>query len=348
MDNQSGILKLSQQSGESQAPVLSVVVVAWNIAPFVAEAIASCFQLPERDMEVIIVENGSSDETRAAIEKAISGHDNARLVCNPTNTGLGPARNQGLALARGKYVCFLDGDDWFAANTLGRILTETMSQNADVAVFDHVRFTVSGKYTTRCNRAVLEREAKNEREARVNAATAFQVAWNKLYRRSFLQSHAFQFANSYYEDIDWTYPIIFSAPKVITVPLVGVVYRQRAGSILSTSSARHLEVIERMQSLLAKANANSELFDSDVRKFLAGRMTLQAFTILSSRHRISWPHKLQLAGEMQLVLRGLDPDFEFAAKKMKMRIVYHLLRQGWTKAAVLACQFLVKGDRQLA
>ncbi len=324
----------------SSPPLLSIVVVAWNVAPYIGQAIRSCYQLPEGQCEILVIENASSDATRSEIDAAIAGHRNVRLVVNDRNVGLGPARNQGVAEARGEYVAFLDGDDWFAPDALVPILAAARDHRADVAIFDYKRFRMNGTYALVSNFKRLSLVTTNPRRNRRLAASSFQVAWNKFYRRAFLAAHGFAFSNSYYEDLEWTYPILMSAPNILRLPIAGVIYRQRPGSILNSMDARHLEVIDRMRSLATFIRQNPDLAENWWPRFLVRRMLRQLVVILRFPHRLDWPHKLKLARLAGPVLAEFDPRNRFSAKGWRGRLIYRLLRRGHARLAVIAVRLL--------
>lgn len=90
----------------------SVIIPLYNKAPYVAKAIGSVLAQTFKDYELIIVDDGSKDDSFAVAQKAIEGHDNCR-ICKQENSGVSVARNNGVALSHGDYLCFLDADDWW-------------------------------------------------------------------------------------------------------------------------------------------------------------------------------------------------------------------------------------------
>jgi Glycosyl transferase family 2 len=97
---------------ETSAPRLSIVIPAYNVAAFIVDAVQSALDQTFRDLEVIVVNDGSTDETAAKLARL------AELRCDPRlkivyqeNAGLSAARNTGIAHSRGHYIGFLDGDD---------------------------------------------------------------------------------------------------------------------------------------------------------------------------------------------------------------------------------------------
>ena len=100
----------------------SVIIPLYNKAPYVAKAIGSVLSQTFTDYELIIVDDGSRDDSAQVAEKAIEGRANCRLI-RQKNAGVSMARNNGVAASRGNYLCFLDADDWWAPTFL-----EEMSQ----------------------------------------------------------------------------------------------------------------------------------------------------------------------------------------------------------------------------
>lgn len=100
----------------------SVVIPLYNKAPYVTKAISSVLSQTFTDDELIIVDDGSSDNSADLALQAIEGRDNCRLL-RQENAGVSVARNNGVAISHGDYLCFLDADDWWDSHFL-----EEMSQ----------------------------------------------------------------------------------------------------------------------------------------------------------------------------------------------------------------------------
>lgn len=90
----------------------SVIIPLYNKAPYVAKAIGSVLAQTFHDYEVIVVDDGSRDNSAEIAERSIEGHSNCRLM-RQTNAGVSLARNNGVAVSQGDYLCFLDADDWW-------------------------------------------------------------------------------------------------------------------------------------------------------------------------------------------------------------------------------------------
>jgi glycosyltransferase involved in cell wall biosynthesis len=90
----------------------SVIIPLYNKAPYAAKAIGSVLSQTFTDYELVIVDDGSSDNSAEVAGQAIEGHKSCRLIIQE-NAGVGMARNNGVSVSRGDYFCFLDADDWW-------------------------------------------------------------------------------------------------------------------------------------------------------------------------------------------------------------------------------------------
>lgn len=93
-------------------PHFSIVIPLYNKAPYVAKAIQSVLVQTYTDYELIVMDDGSEDDSFCIAQKAIEGHGNCHLY-RQKNAGVSMARNNGVALSQGEYLCFLDADDWW-------------------------------------------------------------------------------------------------------------------------------------------------------------------------------------------------------------------------------------------
>ena len=92
---------------------VSIVIPAYNCAPYLAATLQSVMQQTERDLDIVVVDDGSTDAT-LAIARGIAATDPRIRVYNQTNTGTAAAtRNHGLRMARGEFIAFLDSDDLY-------------------------------------------------------------------------------------------------------------------------------------------------------------------------------------------------------------------------------------------
>jgi glycosyltransferase involved in cell wall biosynthesis len=98
--------------------MVSIIIPAYNQAQYLRQAITSVLTQTWRDVEIVVVDDGSTDETSSVVDEYC---DDPRLrVIEQVNEGVGAARNRGIRESRGKYLCFLDADDWYHAEKVAR------------------------------------------------------------------------------------------------------------------------------------------------------------------------------------------------------------------------------------
>tara|TARA_B100000959_G_scaffold144704_1_gene151953 strand:+ start:60 stop:935 length:876 start_codon:yes stop_codon:yes gene_type:complete len=114
---------------EASLPVVSVVVPTYNRAERLGETLRSVLNQIWQDFELIVVDDGSTDDTRNVLDS----FPRAQCILMPENHGVSRARNEGLARARGRYICFLDSDDLWDENKL-QTQIQWMEDNADCQV----------------------------------------------------------------------------------------------------------------------------------------------------------------------------------------------------------------------
>ena len=119
------------QDTSLNSPLLSVIIPMYNCAPVIVRCLDS---IDYYDCEIIVVNDGSKDTGAEIVEKYAATHPNVRLI-NKSNGGVSSARNLGIQEAVGKYISFIDADDYIVSGGLDRIVTLAEEHNADVVKF---------------------------------------------------------------------------------------------------------------------------------------------------------------------------------------------------------------------
>ncbi|MGI9235413.1 MAG: glycosyltransferase family 2 protein [Woeseiaceae bacterium] len=115
----------------SHQPAVSVVIPAYNRANFLGDAITSVINQTFADLEIIVVDDGSTDDTRAVVDNLAD--DRIRYIRHDENKGANAARNTGIRLARGRYIAFQDSDDRWSPQKLQRQIVSCKSSAAKVS-----------------------------------------------------------------------------------------------------------------------------------------------------------------------------------------------------------------------
>lgn len=121
--------------------LLSIIIPVYNVEKYVEKCIRSCEtqDIPSSEYELICINDGSKDNSLAIVEKLASEYDNIKII-NQDNQGLSMARNNGLKIATGEYIWFVDSDDWIAENCLAAVTRTLLSENLDALIINGIRF----------------------------------------------------------------------------------------------------------------------------------------------------------------------------------------------------------------
>ncbi|MFE0255672.1 CDP-glycerol glycerophosphotransferase family protein [Streptomyces sp. NPDC059010] len=269
-------------------PRFSVIVPAYKVQAYLHECLESVLSQSYPDLELIAVDDCSPDACGAIIDEFAARDPRVRPVHLTANQGLGPARNAGMAEATGDYLVFLDSDDTLTPDALVTIadrLKET--GEPDVLVYDYARTYWTGETVRNqaADRLTEKGPAPFRLADRPELLRMLMVAWNKAYRRDFVEEEGFTFPSGYYEDTPWTYPVLMRAESIATLDRVCVHYRQRRrGGILGTVSPRHFDIFEQYDRVFAYVDRNPEL--AHWRPLLFRRMVDHLIVVFARRDRL--------------------------------------------------------------
>lgn len=120
----------------NRRPILSIIVPVYNVEPYLERCLLSCLHqdIPHDDYEIIVVNDGSTDGSLQVAERIAKENDNI-LLLNKKNGGASSARNHGLQKASGKYIMFVDADDYLFENVLNDLVSQCEQYHLDVLCF---------------------------------------------------------------------------------------------------------------------------------------------------------------------------------------------------------------------
>ncbi|MEU3371576.1 glycosyltransferase family 2 protein [Streptomyces sp. NPDC006660] len=314
---------------------VSVVVIAYNDAELVAEAVRSALAQGPDVFEVVAVDDCSHDATPAVLEHLAAVEPRVKVVRRTENSGgCGTPRNDGIAAATGRYVMFLDSDDVLPPGAVPALVGAAEESGAEVAVGRVVRRELPERQDVRWQPGLYREAAVHESPEAAPELLHDTLCVNKLYRRDFLTGHQLTFPDGkfVYEDFVFTARVYAAAPRVAIVPrLVYVWHVRRAASHVSISLAR--QDIGNWQARIAAHVRAVETFRGADRKALAAAcrtkfidydlcLYLRELRVRDVGYRADW-WRLTRA-----YLTGFDPA-EFAAATAPAR---------WSAQVVLACE----------
>jgi hypothetical protein len=218
-----------------EKPKVSVVLPVFNAAGQVTDAVERLAEQTFTDLEVIVVDDGSTDGTRAELEAAVARWPHMRLLALDPNQGVARARDRGLREARGEYVWFVDWDDGWSTDFLARMHAACVAADADVVVCAAERIDPDGRpgRPIECGDACTL-TGEGGYLAALLRGDVQGFLWNKLFRRSLLTPADFPPLASQ-EDMARQLLLAERVRRFTRIPDVLYTHVERPGSIVNST-----------------------------------------------------------------------------------------------------------------
>lgn len=206
-------------------PLVSIVVPIYKVQNYIKKCVDTIINQTYENLEIILVDDGSPD-TSGQIADRYAEMDSRVKVIHKENGGLSDARNAGLEVSKGDYICFIDSDDYIELNLIEKTLEIALAHDSDVVVFSLYNEVVDK------NEEILLKDSVNINSNDSNSLiSVIGYAWNKLYRTSYLKLHNFKFQKglSLVEDIVFNEKVLTNTKKInyLNIPLYHYLNRSR-------------------------------------------------------------------------------------------------------------------------
>lgn len=220
--------------------LMSVVVPVYNVENYLDRCVESILSQTYKDIEVILVDDGSTDSSGEICDKWKLMDDRVRVV-HKLNGGLSDARNAGMEEAKGQYICFFDSDDWVESDILEKAYSVAAEAEVIVWGFRKDFVDLNGQIEDSIlvsppDYKIQKCEANCDFLLNRSMMALVGYAWNKLYRLDFIRQHGFRFVKgvSLVEDILFNAPIFCNASCVRLIAACGNHYIQRSRETLGS------------------------------------------------------------------------------------------------------------------
>lgn len=226
--------------------LISIIVPVYKVEKYLEKCVRSIMNQTYRNIEIILIDDGSPDESGKMCDE-LAKLDDRIVVIHKENEGLSATRNVGIEKCNGKYVAFVDSDDWISEDyceTLYKLIVETDSDVSAVS-FSMVREdnTLITGTSEECEDLPLEINVYENKEIVqeiLNWKTFKNYAWNKLYKKELINNHRF-LCGMNYEDVAFTYEVLKDAKRVAYINKKCYFYLKRRDSISATCSEKNLD-----------------------------------------------------------------------------------------------------------
>ena len=255
---------------------VSVIVPIYNNEKYLKECLDSICNQTLDDIEIICVNDGSEDNSLKILEE-YKQKDNRIILLNQDNLGVSAARNNGIKIATGEYIGFVDSDDYIDNDFYEKLYNSAIQNNSDMAVAGILRFNgMRRKYMLTFNDEILESNLNKKMELCKIPCQSYTV--NKIYKRNLLLEHNLFFKEGvYYEDVRFIMRVIYFLKNIVTVPDTYYNYRKNYNSTVKTiSDKKNQDMLDAKKDILVFAKEHNIEFKHSPRSYIT-KMTKYNF-----------------------------------------------------------------------
>lgn len=223
---------------DKEKPKISVIVPVYNSEPYIAGCLNSILEQTFENFEVICIDDATPDKSTEIIREFVERDGRVRLIQHDKNRGLGGARNTGIKAAEAEFIASVDSDDSLKPKMLERLWEGCDNGFFDIVVCGFDRIDENGEVISTQHSG----DKKLRNEGQIDVFSAMNPAfWNKLWRKAlFVQNDIWFPDHLYYQDTATTPRILTKARNIRFIPDSLYNYLERADSISTTASPKHL------------------------------------------------------------------------------------------------------------
>lgn len=211
--------------------IISIIVPFYNVEKYIKRCIISILNQTFFNFEVILIDDGSTDDSYEIVHELVLKKHNFRIF-RQNNLGVAKARNLGLKMAKGRFIAFVDGDDYIDKYYLEKLYTYAVNNKADIVCcnFYWVYNKIKLNNYINCKQGIFN----NLEALKMLISDTFiqSYMWNKLYRRELFDSLNITFPDMYFEDIAICPKLFYKAKRIMIINDALYFYTQRRDSIL--------------------------------------------------------------------------------------------------------------------
>lgn len=225
---------------ENRNPKISVIIPVYNVEKYIDRCLKSVVNQTLKDIEIIIVNDGSQDNSELIIKKYLPSEKIKYF--KKENGGLSSARNFGIKYANGEYIAFLDSDDYIDLNMYEEMYNLAKKEKLDMVECDFLREWEDRKVYDK------RRKYKNKSDMMIKPRV---VAWNRIIKTEIIKNNNIKFPNGLiYEDLEFYFKILPYAENISYINKYFVHYTQRENSISNTQSAKNSDIFQILNNIM--------------------------------------------------------------------------------------------------
>jgi len=283
---------------------VSVIVPVYNVEKYLDQCLKSLVNQTLKDIKIILVNDGSTDNSQSIIDKYQLKYPNLILALKKENGGLASARNFGLKYVQSNYVAFIDSDDYVDLTMYEKMYKKAIEENSDLVMCNLQYFFENNSHESFISKG-LNLEWNNDPHKAAFLSPLF--AWNKLYKKELFSENDLTYPiGLWYEDIPVSTKLFAISKKITWVNETLVYYRQRENSIMHAKYNPKMhdifKILKIMTEELKRINKYDQYHDEIEYLFIEHCLYYGAFRFLRSN------------GYSQLITEGIALVNEYFPK----------------------------------
>ena len=222
---------------------LSIIIPVYNVEKYLEECLNSVYEI-DLDKEVILVNDGSLDNSLRILEKYKKEYFNETIIINQENKGLSGARNSGLKIAKGKYISFIDSDDIILPAVYKKFYEEGEKDDLDIIVgtgryyYNSLKVKKFKRHKKLSEFGIITGKEYLIRSSKLKSYR--EEVWDDFYRRDFLLENNLKFKEGiYHEDTLFSFEAFLKSKRVRFYNSSFYLYRQRENSITKNMNIKN-------------------------------------------------------------------------------------------------------------
>lgn len=267
---------------KTDKPLISVIIPVYNASKYLEEALSSVEQQTYKNCEVLLVDDGSTDNSLSICEE-FANRDDRFKVFNKPNGGVSSARNYGLDRAKGQYVTFMDSDDYVFPDWLEYMAREI--QDCDLLICN---YTQCNRVCGQIQRNTVLRESivcESKEDFRKHLGEidyyCYGAVWRQMFLKSAIDACSLRFENIQYEDILFSYTFLIHTKKIKKTDFEGYCYIHNEDSLSRHHSCiAEYNWIKRMEDIHLSLIRKYNVYDDAYLRRLNNRFAIHAASYL--------------------------------------------------------------------
>lgn len=222
----------------------SIILPIYKVEKYLRPCVDSILSQTYQDFEIILVDDGSPDSCPQICDEYAANDARVRVI-HQQNGGQAAARNAGLDIAQGEYICYVDSDDYLIDNNVLQKIADASESHPDIIHYKFVEWFESDGHIADCYFDYkIPTDGRTPAEMYcdlVDKDAYYNSAWSKTIRRELLQSNRIRFYEGICgEDNEWYYHVVMVAQSLVLIDEPLYVYRRRQGSITRSTTRKNL------------------------------------------------------------------------------------------------------------